>query len=235
MSLAAFITTMSVSAYACDEKVTSSSVQGARADLPSANAHPIESYDINIAGLDKKVLFASLFDGAHEVGRGIGMGADAHKEITPGEWRDVLGANYIIEYLRGRSMHVNLSGEIFNSFLYDRDNGPGKAQAIIATLNSMKLDIVDLDIAGLEKRMLLNCLFAGAKMLNPETAGGNCLTLEEWENFVAKGHKQDVIRGLPMYVDLNGDTLNASLYNKANGNERAQDIVATIRKLLRKK
>jgi hypothetical protein len=42
----------------------------------------------------------------------------------------------MITYLKGRVMKVDLSGDSFGPWLYDRDNGDGAAERVIAELRA---------------------------------------------------------------------------------------------------
>lgn len=46
------------------------------------------------------------------------------------------GDNLYFDYLRGRVLKVDLSGDTFDTFLFNRDLGEGAAEAIIADLRA---------------------------------------------------------------------------------------------------
>ena len=88
--------------------------------------------DVNIAGMDKAAVMAAL----HKYSKAAGLGV-LH-DIGP---MDVDACRMYIaryglctEYVGGRVMKVDLSGDTFNSWLYDRDNGRGRAQCAVDTL-----------------------------------------------------------------------------------------------------
>jgi hypothetical protein len=94
---------------------------------------------IDIAGLDKAEVLAALFNASKQQGMGFfdtsGAGwmsvDDARKCIDVVTDSD--GEIYF-DYLRGRVMKVELSGDQLNPRLYDRDNGRGAADAALAGL-----------------------------------------------------------------------------------------------------
>ena len=48
--------------------------------------------------------------------------------------RDLIDQGAYFDYVQGRVMKVDLSGDSFNPWLYDRDNGEGAAKRIVDTL-----------------------------------------------------------------------------------------------------
>ena len=94
---------------------------------------------INISGIDKAKVLAALFNASKQQGMGFfdTSGAtpmsldDAAKHIDAVTDSD--GEIYF-DYLRGRVMKVELSGDELNPRLYDRDNGQGAAARALAGL-----------------------------------------------------------------------------------------------------
>jgi len=91
---------------------------------------------ISLNGLDKADVLAALYNAS----RPLGMG-NLHydpKEMTRDEAQSHLrpGENYF-DYLKGRVMKVDLSGEMLDPWLYDRDNGEGAAAAVIERLRAL--------------------------------------------------------------------------------------------------
>jgi len=91
------------------------------------------SNKISLEGLDKAEVFAALYNGA----RAQGLGYLHYKAtpMTPEQARNRFKNHFgFFDYVDGRVMKVDLSGNEFNPWLYDRDNGQGAAERIINTL-----------------------------------------------------------------------------------------------------
>lgn len=82
---------------------------------------------MDIAKLDKAAVLAALYNNSRPLGMGIlhydpaPMTVKAAREILEG------GQTYF-DYLKGRVMKVDLSGDFLCTDLYDRDNGQGAAE-----------------------------------------------------------------------------------------------------------
>jgi hypothetical protein len=55
-------------------------------------------------------------------------------DMTPAQAEAILQRQTDFDYLKGRVMKVNLSGDEFDPWLYDRDNGQGAAERAIASI-----------------------------------------------------------------------------------------------------
>lgn len=95
--------------------------------------------EINIAGIDKSALLQAL----HAKSKAQGMSYMHDKgDLTLQQCQEILSRCPVIEgkvfmyfdYLAGRVMKVNISGETLDPYLYDRDNGPGAAQRVVDSL-----------------------------------------------------------------------------------------------------
>lgn len=94
---------------------------------------------VDITGLDKAEVLAALYNNS----RPLGMG---HLHFVPGnlpieEARALIeqrGIALNYEYLKGRVMKVDLTGDELDPRLYDRDNGPGAAAHVIERLRQGK-------------------------------------------------------------------------------------------------
>ena len=96
------------------------------------------SEKISIAGLDKGEVLAALYNSAKPQGLGVlhydpsPMSAEEARtmfaSVISGAYSD--GRAYF-DYVKGRVMKVELSGDEFDPRLYDRDNGSGSAQRAI--------------------------------------------------------------------------------------------------------
>jgi hypothetical protein len=85
--------------------------------------------ECDITGLDKVEVLLALWNAAS---------ANNYWHTASSFTREmaskVLRENPSIDYLGGKPLKVNLSGNAFNAYLYNRDNGAGLAQSVIAGL-----------------------------------------------------------------------------------------------------
>jgi hypothetical protein len=88
---------------------------------------------IDITGLDKAEVLHALYHRSHVQGLGI---LQAIPEYTVDDARKDLDEQpgYYFDYLHGRVLKVDLFGDSFDSWLYDRDCGEGAAEAAINEL-----------------------------------------------------------------------------------------------------
>lgn len=88
---------------------------------------------IDISKLDKAVVLAALYNKSRPLGLGI-LHFDP-RPMTKEEAQGIIdsfGDNRLyFDYLKGRVMKVDLSGNELKTWLYDRDNGCGAAQKAI--------------------------------------------------------------------------------------------------------
>lgn len=104
---------------------------------------------MNIKGIDKAELLAALFNASRQQGMGLlnpngaqGMTKEqAQAEIDRiTQWCNERGFStnepytYHFDYLHGRVMKVDITGDGLDPRLYDRDNGPGAARRALAHL-----------------------------------------------------------------------------------------------------
>ena len=90
---------------------------------------------IDIAGLDKGAVLAALYNASQPLGMGF-LHYDP-KPMTAEEGQALIaqaGKYASFDYLKGRVMKVDLSGDEFRESLYDRDNGAGAAARVVAGL-----------------------------------------------------------------------------------------------------
>ncbi|MCZ1012212.1 hypothetical protein [Streptomyces lydicus] len=92
---------------------------------------------LDISGLDKAQVLASLYNNAKIQGRGAGdpRGSIA---LTVEEAQSVvaLHPSMDFEYLYGRILKVDIAGDQFEEWCYDRDNGEKKAARVIEHLRA---------------------------------------------------------------------------------------------------
>ncbi|MGF9891777.1 hypothetical protein [Priestia megaterium] len=85
---------------------------------------------INIKGLDKRKVLQALYDSAQPLG--MGFLHYTPEPLTLDQAENALAENlYKFDYLKGRVLKVNIIGDTFDSWLYDRDNGEGAAEQAI--------------------------------------------------------------------------------------------------------
>lgn len=90
---------------------------------------------MRIDTLDKAEVLVVLYNNAKIQGRGF-MSHNPDFVMTTDAARDILSKNPsgYFDYLNGKVMKVNLSGPIFDTFLYNRDNGVNAAENAIQRL-----------------------------------------------------------------------------------------------------
>ena len=89
--------------------------------------------EIDISGIDKVALVQALYASAQALGLGR-----LHYQAGPlpdAEAQELACAPYI-DYCHGRVMKVDISGDTLDPWGYDRDNGAGAAEAVVATLRA---------------------------------------------------------------------------------------------------
>ena len=90
---------------------------------------------ISLKGLDKAAVLAALYNASRPLGLGI-LHFDP-REMTIDEARAHLkdsAPEFYFDYLKGRVLKVDLSGDELNPCLYDCDNGEGAARKAITKL-----------------------------------------------------------------------------------------------------
>ncbi len=90
--------------------------------------------EISIVDLDKAEVLAALFNGARA--QGAGFIHYSNVPMTALEARSLIEKNTRFDYVQGRVLKVNLSGDSFDPWLYDRDNGMGAAKLVIDLLRA---------------------------------------------------------------------------------------------------
>jgi hypothetical protein len=89
---------------------------------------------IEIKKNDKAKVLAALYNNSKPIGMGI-THFDA-KQMTEKEAEDLLKVDTCFDYLKGRIMKIDLTGNIFDTWLYDRDNGEN---AVMNTLTEKSI------------------------------------------------------------------------------------------------
>ena len=97
---------------------------------------------VDIKGLDKAELLAALYNNARTQGKGFFHGAaSTASEMTKEDAQKFVDRGHLdFDYLSGRTMKIDISGDTVETWLYDRDNGEGKAaEAIDAVRKGEKI------------------------------------------------------------------------------------------------
>lgn len=90
---------------------------------------------INIKGMDKAEVLKRLYECSHLQGYGF-LQAVPEGTVTVEHCRELLERTTYFDYLYGRVLKVDLSGDEFDERLYDRDCGPGAAARALRPLNN---------------------------------------------------------------------------------------------------
>lgn len=90
---------------------------------------------INISGLNKKRLLNALYQRAQTQGLGV-LHYKPNHSLSGDEAAEILQRRGYIDYLHGRVMKIDLSGDFCDTRLYNRDNGDNAAEEVIKKLRS---------------------------------------------------------------------------------------------------
>ena len=99
--------------------------------------------EIDISGLSKAAVLAALHN--HTRAMGMGILHDLGRDITEAEAQEVIDRDVDdigmprksalrFDYFLGRPLKVNLEGDSFDPWLYDRDAGEGMARRAIDSI-----------------------------------------------------------------------------------------------------
>jgi hypothetical protein len=96
----------------------------------------VEKVGINIKYLDKAKLLLGLFNNSKPQGLGF-FASGSNKAMTyPEAQKIVAKRNLDFDYLQGRVMKVDISGDELDPRGYDSDNGLGSALSVVTTLRN---------------------------------------------------------------------------------------------------
>ena len=87
---------------------------------------------IDISKMNKADVLAALYDRAQT--QGLGLLHYTPENLAKEEAEALLEMGTYFDYLKGRVMKVELSGDELDPSLYDRDNGQGAAEAALSHL-----------------------------------------------------------------------------------------------------
>ena len=92
---------------------------------------------VDIKGLDKAEVLFALYNGSHVQGMGF-LQAVSSYTLDDARFDFENSRDKYFDYLHGKVLKVDLSGDEFNDSLYDRDCGIGAAKAVIDELRATK-------------------------------------------------------------------------------------------------
>jgi len=87
---------------------------------------------IDISKLNKAQVLAALYNNSRPLG--LGFMHFEPVDMKEDEATELLKDQTYFDYLKGRVMKVDLTGDTLDPWGYDRDNGQGAAANVIATL-----------------------------------------------------------------------------------------------------
>lgn len=99
-----------------------------------------ENNMVSIEGLDKAEVLLALYNASHIQGMGFLAAVDhygiedARKDIE--DMNTTFNGRLYFDYLHGRVIKTDISGDEFDPYLFDRDNGEGSAEKAIETLRN---------------------------------------------------------------------------------------------------
>lgn len=91
--------------------------------------------NMNISKYDKAEVLAALYNGSRA--QGMGFLSAKNEQITKDEAAEILKTQTDFDYLYGRVMKIDLSGDELMTHLYNRYNGGNAAETIIGRLNPL--------------------------------------------------------------------------------------------------
>jgi hypothetical protein len=129
---------------------------------------------LSLDGLNKAEVLAALYNASRTAGMGFLQYDPA--PMTSAQAEEILAQTHYFDYLHGRVMKTDLSGDEFNPWGYDRDNGQGMAAQVLSILaetgdpNHQRIQDIhraSLETAVVETRSLLH----EDPILNDEVVG----------------------------------------------------------------
>lgn len=120
---------------------------------------------VSIKRLNKAAVLAALFNSSHPQGLGFIHYSAEPMSIEVAEEICATQTRLDFDYLQGRVLKVDISGDWFNPSSYDRDNSPGAAEKAVNELRTQK-DVISDEI---HKTHVLGTLSSLAKMTGSST------------------------------------------------------------------
>ena len=88
---------------------------------------------VDITGIDKPELLVALYHGTHPVGMGF-IHNNPEFGLDDAEAAITAESSGRLDYVSGRPIKANISGDSFDPSLYDREAGEGAAQRVVDSL-----------------------------------------------------------------------------------------------------
>ena len=88
---------------------------------------------MNIRGLNKEEVLVALYNRAKVQGMGF-MSHNSEFKMDNERAKEILSKKQSFDYLNGRAMKVDLSGDALDTYLYNRDNGHNAAEDALKPL-----------------------------------------------------------------------------------------------------
>lgn len=89
---------------------------------------------IDIKDINKADLLAALYNNSKV--QGMGFMQAKNGAMTSAEAAELLKETHRFDYLHGRVMKIDISGDELKTYLYDRDLGQGAAQRVVEALRA---------------------------------------------------------------------------------------------------
>lgn len=143
---------------------------------------------INISGISKGKVLKALYDNSRPLGMGM-------LQFVPGPMKleeadEIVTKQLNFDYLQGRVMKVDISGDDFHPGSYDRDNGEGAAQKAINSIGRSDKTVTRVVI---DKEQLKE----GAALLEVTVPGSEKKTYSE---FISIGFPEESEEGQAMEI-----------------------------------
>jgi hypothetical protein len=91
---------------------------------------------VNIAGLDKADLLMRAFNASHQLGLGQGD-PEGRQDMTKERAGELISQGYqVFDYVHGRVLKIDISGDEVRTYAYNRDVGPGVLEKIVDDMRS---------------------------------------------------------------------------------------------------
>ncbi|KTD56221.1 hypothetical protein [Legionella shakespearei] len=109
---------------------------------------------IDIKGIDKATLVAELFNNSKPLGL-VFFAAKSNTKMTAENAQKYLdkGQTYF-DYLEGRVMKIDVSGDEMDPWGYDRDNGQGSANNVVEAIRKANLKRLSQALPWKKRRLL---------------------------------------------------------------------------------
>lgn len=101
---------------------------------------------VSIKNLDKATVLAELYNNSKQLGLGF-LNQRGYNSLSYNEAVELLKQSTYFDYLYGRVLKVDLSGDEFDESMYDIDNGQGAAKKVIDHIKNKSDNVLTVDEA----------------------------------------------------------------------------------------